>query len=155
VVPSQRLRTAGLAALTVASLAACGSSAPTKKDVIVRGNAICSGALRDVRALPPPAAGSLAGMATYLKQVVPIVQREAASIRALPRPAKDRALLERYVTALTATAGRYQGLEAAAARGDQAAVTSGLATLAADGAPALAAQYGLTQCAQAAGTGVS
>ncbi|HEY5188321.1 MAG TPA: hypothetical protein VII87_04755 [Solirubrobacteraceae bacterium] len=141
--------------LTVCGLAVagCGASAPAKRDVIARGNAICLSALRAVRSQPPPsAAGSLPALADYLKRVVPIVDKEVAAVRALPRPAHDRALLDRYVSALTATGAEYRTLAAAAARGDRSAVAQALAALRASTAAPAAARYGLSDCAGSGAT---
>jgi hypothetical protein len=146
-----------LVALAVVTLGACGSAAVTREDVIARGDAICSSALRSIRATAPPAqgAGSLAALASYLQRVLPIVDKEAAELRALPRPASGRATLKRYIAAVTGSAAEYGALAAAAARGDRSASDAALAALRADQASALALQYGLTQCAGTAGTGVT
>jgi hypothetical protein len=146
---------AAIAVIAVgALLAACGGGhTATKQDVIARANGICINALHAVREVPPPS-GS-AGLAAYLAKVVPIVQKEAKDTRALPRPAKDRAVLDRYVDAVTASAGQYQALASAAKNGDAAGVSHGLAALRVSPVPALAAQYGLNRCSVSAGTGVS
>jgi hypothetical protein len=153
------MRARALAAILAGSIvvAACGSHAATKQDVIARGNAICAGALRDIRALPAPAGGatSPSALSAYLQQAIPLIDKEIAGIRALPRPARDRSLLVRYEAALTAGEHGYRALSAAARAGDATAVADALATLRANSAETLAAQYGLTQCASAAGTGVS
>jgi hypothetical protein len=145
-----------LAAACLAA-AACGGHTVTKKDVIARANGICITALRAARSLPPPAGGtgSPAALAGYLDKLVPIVDKEASQTRALPRPAQDRAVLNRYVAAVTAGARQYRALATAAKQGDAAAVTQGLAALRASPAAALAAQYGLTRCNASASTGVS
>jgi hypothetical protein len=144
---------AALAALVVT---ACGGHTANKQDIIARGNAICAGTLRDLRATPPPAAGetSLPGLAAYLRAVMPILQREVSSLKALPRPTADRALLDRYVSAVAQSGATYRALAAAARRGDQDAVNQALAQLEANPASSLAARYGLSQCAGAAGTAV-
>lgn len=139
------------------ALAACGGHAATKQDVIARGNAICAGALRELRAIPPPSSGgtSLPALAAYLKDAVPIVDGEVSSLRALPRPAENRALLNRYVTAMTSSLSAYRSLAAAAQRGDQSDVDQALAAIQASPASKLAGQYGLSQCASAGSTAVS
>jgi hypothetical protein len=144
---------AALAALVVTG---CGGHTANKQDIIARGNAICAGTLRDLRATPPPAAGetSLPGLAAYLRAVMPILQREVSSLKALPRPTADRALLDRYVSAVAQSGATYRALAAAARRGDQDAVNQALAQLEANPASSLAARYGLSQCAGAAGTAV-
>jgi hypothetical protein len=154
----RRLAPAALAAGCVAVIVtACGGHTATKKDVVARANGICINALRAVRSLPPPAAGagSPQTLAPYLQKVVLIVEKEAADTRALPRPAQDRALLDHYVAAVTASAGQYQALARAAKNGDSAAVSQDLAALRASPVPALAARYGLTRCSVSAGSGVS
>jgi hypothetical protein len=141
-----------------AILAACGSGqTATKQDVIARGNAICAGALRDIRALPSPTTGgaTTAELAKYLGQVVPIIHKEIADLHGLPRPARDRPLLDRYLNAVAGTESEYRALVAAARSGNSPAVSSTLATLANSPAATLAARYGLTQCASAFGTAVS
>jgi hypothetical protein len=154
-----RQRALALAVSVTAGLAvtACGGHTATKRDVIARANAICVNALDGVRAVPPPTGGtnSPAALAGYLKKVVPIVSKEAADTRALPRPAQDKAILDRYVRAVSATAAQYRTLAAAAQRGDAGAVAQGLAALRTSPAPALAAQYGLARCSASAGSGVS
>jgi hypothetical protein len=144
---------AALAALVVT---ACGGHTVTKQDVIARGNAICAGALRDLRATPPPAGGetSLPGLAAYLRTVMPILRRENASLQRLPRPTADRALLGQYLSAVAKSDATYGTLAAAARRGDQDAVNQALAQLEANPASSLAARYGLSQCTGAAGTAV-
>jgi hypothetical protein len=136
---------------------ACGGHPVTKKDVVARANGICISTLRAVRSVPPPSggAGSPSALARYLQKVAPIVGQEASDTRALPRPAQDRALLNRYVTAVTASADQYRALASAAKRGDSAAVSQGLAALRASPVSALAARYGLTRCNVSAGSGVS
>lgn len=76
------------AACLAVSVAACGGHTATKQDVVARGNAICAGALRDIRALPAPTTGgdSTAALAKYLAQVVPIVHAEVVALRKLPGP---------------------------------------------------------------------
>jgi hypothetical protein len=153
------VRAGALAALAAGCITAtaCGGHPVTKKDVIARGNAICAGALRDIRALPSPAAAgaSTAGLAKYLQQVVPIVDKEIAGLRALPRPARDLAVLQRYLAAMTGIDSQYRALLAAARSGDSTAVSARLSTLAGSPAAGLASRYGLTQCASASGTAVS
>lgn len=150
---------AAMAAIAAAlAIVGCGSGhTATKQDVVARGNAICAGALRDIRALPAPATagGSTGGLAKYLQQVLPIVHKEIAGLRALPRPARDRVLLDQYLAAMGAAESKYRAVLAAARSGDSAAVSDALSTLAASPAAGLADRYGLTQCASASGTAVS
>jgi hypothetical protein len=136
---------------------ACGSHTATKQDVIARANAICSASVRGVRSVAPPAAGdgSLASLSTYLQKVLPIVEKEGGDTRALPRPARDRALLNRYIAAVTAAEQQYRTLATAAARNDRAVVAEALSALRSSPATTLARQYGLSRCSAAAGTGVS
>jgi len=148
-----------IAALLVSAyfLAACGSSAPSKRDVIARGDAICETAFRDAQTIPPPAAStargpSLSALADYLRRVKPIVDTEVAGLRALPHPAQDRALLDRYIAAMTASEAQYSALSSAAARDDEAGVASALAALRASPASSLAASYGFGSCAESATT---
>lgn len=149
---------ATLGALLVAgAVSACGGHSVTKQDVIARGNAICAIALRQIRALPAPTSGGASprAMSRYLEQVVPIIEKEIAGIRALPQPQQDRALLHRYVTAMSGTATQYKALAAAAKSGDSDAISQDLANLADSPAASLAGAYGLSQCASAAGTAIS
>jgi hypothetical protein len=149
------MRRLGGALIAAACLAvtACGGHAATKKDVVARANGICITALRSMREVPPPAGTT--GLADYLAKVLPIVEKEAKDTRALPRPAQDHAVLDRYVADVTAPATQYRTLATAARNGDDTAVSQGLAALRASPAPALAAEYGLTRCNASAGTGVS
>lgn len=151
----RRLGRATIAAVCLA-VTACGGHTVTKKEVIARANGICISALRAVRSVPAPAGGTgaPAALATYLDKVVPIVEKEASDTRALPRPAKDRVLLDRYIAAVSAGASQYRALETAAKNGNAEAVAHGLAALRLSPAPALAVQYGLNRCNASAGTGV-
>jgi hypothetical protein len=148
---------AAAAAAACVAITACGGHTVTKQDVIARANGICINALRAARSLPPPGGGtgSPAALAAYLDRLVPIVEKEASQTRALPRPARDRAILNRYVAAVSAGANQYRTLLTAAKNADSAAVSHGLAALRASPAAALAARYGLTRCNAGAGTGVS
>ncbi len=154
----RRLARAAIAACCLATaVSACGGHTVTKKDVVARANGICINALRAARSLPPPAGGtsSPAALAAYLDKLVPIVEKQASQTRALPRPAQDHAVLDRYVAAVTDGAKQYRALATAARNGDAAGVSQGLAALRASPAAALAARYGLTRCNASAGTGVS
>jgi hypothetical protein len=151
------LLTTALTAACAAALAGCGGQQATKQDVIARGNAICASALQNIRAVPSPAGGStsLAGLAAYVGQVAPIVDKEARQLRALPKPAEQRALLARYLSAVAADAAEYRTLAAAARAGDSAGVAQALADLRDSQAASLASEYGLTQCAAPGSTAVS
>lgn len=136
------------------TVAACGGSAASKRDVIARGNAICASTLRSVRAVAPPSAGasSAAALNGYLRTVLPLVANEVSQLRKLPRPSADKATLDRYIAAITAAGADYRALAAAARRNDTSAMASALTALRSNPAGSLARQYGLTQCAAAAGT---
>lgn len=143
-------------ALACIAATACGGHTATKEDVTARGNAICAGALRDLRATPSPASGrtALANLAAYMNAVLPIVQREVSNLRALPRPAANRRLLNQYIAAVSSSAATYRSLAQAARRGDQAGVNQALATLQGNPAATLAGRYGMSQCASAGSTAV-
>ena len=150
----RRFRRSACAALTAGCLAAtaCGGHTATKKDVVARANGICVNTLRQVRNVPPPAGSSLSALATYAGKVEPLIDKEASDTRGLPRPAQDRAVLNRYVAAVSDSATSYHAL-ATAARGDDASgVAQALSALRSNPAQALATQYGLTECSAAAGT---
>jgi hypothetical protein len=153
--PHFRRIAATLAACLVAMVAtACGGSSPTKKDVIARGNAICSSAVSSVRAVVPPAKGASSGttLAGYFKQLEPIVAKEVSQLRKLPRPSTDKALLDRYIDSVTKAGNIYKQLAAAAQRNDIPGVAKYLGALRASPAQSLAQRYGMSQCAAAAGT---
>lgn len=153
------MRPRALALILAGSLAAtaCGAHTATKQDVIARANAICAASVRDVRSVAPPAPGdgSLMSLSAYLQKVLPIVEKEGGDTRALPRPAAGRALLNRYIAAVTAAEQQYRAAAAAAARNDPAAVAQALSALRSSPAATLARQYGLSRCSAGAGTGVS
>ncbi|MFZ1997264.1 MAG: hypothetical protein WAU75_24320 [Solirubrobacteraceae bacterium] len=144
----------GVATLaTVCLLTGCGGGhTATKQDVIARANGICVNTLRAVRNVPPPAGGSLPALATYLGKVQPIIDKEAADTRALPRPAQDRAILNHYVAAVSAGAAQYHAAATAAKSDDSAAVSQALGALRDNTAPTFAARYGLDECSASAGT---
>lgn len=139
--------------LTLALLiVGCGSSGETRQDFAARANAICAGALRQTRSIPPPQAG---GLAPYLDQLVPVVQSEVAQVRALRPPeqsARERATLRSFDIALAQVASDYSQLAAAARRGDADGVASAEATLRASPVGSLAASSGLSSCASAGST---
>ncbi len=137
------------------ALAACGSHTITKMDVIARGNQICETAASSVRSVTPPSGGSLSGLAQYYKRVTPIVQTEVKQLRALPRPPQDRALLNRYLDAISSSATEYKALAAAAQDGDRAALASASAALRSNPAASLAVRYGIAQCGASPGTAAS
>jgi hypothetical protein len=146
---------ATVAACLVAVVAtACGGSSTTKKDVIARGNAICSSAVSSVRAVVPPANGTTSGtaLAGYFKRLEPIVAKEVSQLRKLPRPSTDKAVLIRYIDSVTKAGNVYKQLAAAAQRNDLPGVARYLGTLRDSPAQSLAQQYGMSQCAAAAGT---
>ena len=142
------------ALLTLAALlAGCGSS-NTNRDFVARADAICASAVRETRSIAAPsfshaAAQQLTALADYLASVLPIVQSEAAQLRALRRPTEDvraRATLARYLAALAQAAGDYGALAAAARRGDAQGVASAEAALRASPVASLAASAGLRSC---------
>ncbi len=149
------LRRTALIAASAVTLAGCGGQTATKADVIARGDAICANALRAVRATTPPAGGTPAELSDYLQRVLPIVDQEVGGLSALPRPARDRVLLNRYIAAVTALGSDYRRLAAAARRADETATAQALATLRSSPAALLAQRYGLIQCSASAGTGAS
>lgn len=143
-------------ALAGAGLAGCGSHAETKQGYIARANAICESALRGIRNVSPPAGTvTLAGLARYLRQVTPLVQSEISQLRALPRPAQDRALLDRYLAALQVDGAHYVALAAAARSGNRQMMAEVTSALQASPSAGLAGQYGLTSCASSSGTAQS
>jgi hypothetical protein len=153
--PQLRRVAATLAACLLAVVAsACGGSSATKKDVIARGNAICSSAVSSVRAVVPPANGTTSGtaLAGYFKRLEPIVAKEVSQLRKLPRPSTDQAVLNRYIDSVTKAGDVYKQLVAAAQRNDIPGVARYLGALRASPAQSLAQQYGMSQCAAAAGT---
>jgi hypothetical protein len=150
-----RRMAATLAGCVVAlALTACGGSSATKKDVIARGNAICSNAVSSVRAVVPPPKGNTSGTALsgYFGRLLPIVNKEVSELRKLPRPSTDKALLNSYIDAVTKAGDTYKQLVAAAHRNDIQSVAKYLSALRASPAQSLAQRYGMSQCAAAAGT---
>ena len=144
-------RLATLLALGAVVPAACGTSGITRVDYLARANAICATALRGARNVTPPgssAAGpSLDALGSYFKQVIPIVEREASQLRALPRPAADRALLDSFLSALGASVADYRRLASAATAGDRATLEQEASALGSSPASGLASRYGLSECA--------
>jgi hypothetical protein len=143
-------------AIVAATLGGCGSSGESKADFVARANSICETALRDVRDVTLPSASgggtSLSALSRYLRSVTPVVEAEVKQLRALPRPAADRALLDRYLNALASSAAEYRVLDDAARHRDHAALAGAIGALRASPAAGLAARYGLAECAGSAGT---
>lgn len=129
---------------------ACGSSY-TRQDFVDRANGICTDALAQTRAIAPAGAPqSNRALATYLRQVLPIVQHEASQLRALRRPPgseADKTALTHYLAALDGEVVATKRLRDAAARGDGDGVSAAETDLQSNQAEALAAKYGLKSCA--------
>ncbi len=132
------LASAGALAL---GLAGCGGHRATRSAVIARGNAICATATRALQDLPPAAGAT----SVDFRRAAPIVTREADALMRLPRPAAERATLERFLAAESALAAGYRRLARIPA-GDTAAITRALGPLESDDAGRLARAYGLDQC---------
>lgn len=149
---ARKLEIAGLLALASLAAGGCGSSGETKQDFAARANAICGGALRQTRSIPPPQSGDLA---SYLDQLLPIVRSEASQLAAL-RPPKESGAelgsLKRFDLAVKQVASEYAQLDAAARRGDDDGVASAEAALRASPIRSLAASSGLSSCASAGST---
>ena len=139
-------RWAALICLTVIGLgvAGCGSHAVTRAQVIARGDAICDTTLRAVRVNET---GSV-----QVSAIVPLIAREVSQLTALPRPAEDRALLTSYLSAMHMELTQWRALAAAQAAGRGSAVTQAQSELSRNGAPQLAARYGMRDCAGAGAT---
>ena len=135
---------------------ACGGpAAVTHHDDLARANAICAAALRQVRAVPAPGATGPSALIPYLDRVVPILRAEDVALHRLKRPAQAHALGARRVVWLQAegaAVAAYVSLDRAAHRGDAGALATAEAALRDSPAPALAARYGLSDCARAGST---
>jgi hypothetical protein len=144
-----------------ALLAGCGGGSYAKPDFVARADAICTSAVRQTRSIAPPsftrpAARQLSALARYLAAVLPIVQSEAAQLRALRRPTQDaaaRATLTQYLAAVARAAGDYRALTAAAQRGDAQGVSNAEAALRTSPVASLATSYGLRSCGVPGATG--
>jgi hypothetical protein len=139
----------------VAGLFGCGGHVVTKKDVIARADQICESAASSVRAIAPPAGGSMSALAGYYGEVTPIIEREVRALRALPHPSQDRRVLKSYLDAIASSAGEYAALVRAAQAGDVGAFAAASAALRSNPAAGLAARYGMTECGGSLGTGAS
>jgi hypothetical protein len=140
------IRALGVLAVAVA-LAGCGSY--TKHDFITSADAICAGAVRQTRAVPPPSSRQVSALAPYLGKVSPILESEERQIRALKHPTqsgRDRAALERYLAALHQFVADFKHFAAAAATGNARALASAEAALRTSSLDALAKGYGLRSC---------
>jgi len=151
-----RARFFGVLALALI-VVGCGGSAYTKSDFIARADAICTSTVRQARALAPPASTSGAALSTYVGRLVPLVESEAAQLRALKRPtdtAHDKATLTAYFAALGQVVDAYRQLEAAAGRGDAQTIADVEATLRSSPVASLASGYGLKTCGTPGSTSV-
>jgi hypothetical protein len=133
----------GLLSLAL-GVAGCGSHAVTKAQVITRADAICTDTLRAVRASETGSPG--------VSGVVPLISREVSRLKALPRPAEDRALLASYLGAMSTELRQWRALASAQAGGSSARTSAALAALSHNQAPQLAARYGMPDCAGAGAT---
>ncbi len=150
-----RLSACVAAALVIASLVGgCGGSTYTKGDFVARADAICAGAVRHIRSIPPPGTaqagtGQDGGLTAYLRSVVPVLETEASQLRALQRPPGtkgEQATLARWYAALDQSVTSYKALAAAAARGDDQGVADAEAALGSSPVYSLAVSYGLRSC---------
>lgn len=112
--------------------------------MISRADAICTNALRTIRAVPPSSA-------QYAK-VASVVAHEATQLRALPHATADAQLFARYLGAISQLASDYRTLARAEAAGRRSQIAAALAELKTNPAPRLAARYGLRECAGAGAT---
>ena len=149
------LHFATLAATLV--VAACGANSVSRKDVVMRADRICAGALAQLRSVTPPsrAPAALGSMSAYIGKILPIVDRELAQLRRLPQPASGARLLHQYIHSVAITASDYRALAKAAASGNQDRVDGALTELSTSSAGSYAAAYGLNTCASAAGASIS
>lgn len=134
---------AGLGVLVLVSLlAGCGSY--TRRDFDARANAVCSSALRTLRALP---AGG--GVVAYLHAAIPVITRESHELSSLRRPPlapRQAELLRRFLASVAASPAEFRGLARAEATGSPSAVAAAAAPLRAAQTVSLSAALGLTDC---------
>ncbi len=142
--PRRQAALAITAAAASIAVAGCGSKPATRASVIARANAICATASRALANLP--AATGTSGTTVDLVRAAPIVSHEARALSALPRPAAERAALDRFIAGESALAAGYRRLAALQRRGDGAGVQSGLSALGRIDPGAAARAYGLAQC---------
>ena len=144
------LRSAAAATAAAVVLAGCGGKPVTRASVIARGNAICATASRALANLPATSGSS--GASVNFVKAAPIVTQEAQKLSALPRPAADRMLLQRFVTAESALAAGYRHLAALQRSGGGVPEQTAIAVLGRNDAASLARGYGLAQCGAATAT---
>jgi hypothetical protein len=144
-------------AVAATVLAGCGGS--SKSDFTAQANAICAHTIRSLRAVPAttgaPGSGADAALAAFLAQAAPIVSSEARQLNGLGRPdgsGAQRKLLARYLAAVNKTAAAYTALGRAARAGDARGIAAAQASLRSSPAAALAAAYGLHDCASPGAT---
>lgn len=148
-----RLPLIAVLAATSAMAAACGGGSYTKRDFVVRADAICASELRQARSI-----GSGKALSAYLAAYVPVLQAEESQLEALrrpPGPARDRAALERYFTALSQAVAEYRQLAASVKTGDNQGVANAEAVLGASRVYSLATAYGLGSCGTPSSTSVT
>ena len=137
-------------------LGGCGSTVPTRAQVVKRADAICFATQQSIRAVAAPAGGvSLADLPAatgYLGREARLLEHQASRLAALPRPPARRATLDAFVAAASRSAADYRHLADAARRGDRLAAGRALGDLAQVPVTRLAAAYGLAQCTGTAST---
>ena len=144
-------------ALAVA-LTGCGSY--TKKDFTAQADAICAHTLQQIRALPPPVFSGgerarLTALGRYLSRGLPLVQSEERRLVGLRRPPgtrRQRLLLAEFMVAERQVAADYAALAHATTSGSPAEISAAGAALRASPVSALAAEYGLRDCASPGAT---
>ena len=84
-------------AALIALLAGCGSSrAPTKAEYLKRVSAVCDRYGRQLDQIPPPDIAAPGDIVSSVGQVIPILQAEANTIRALQAPHEFQGQLMRF-----------------------------------------------------------
>jgi hypothetical protein len=148
-----RARQLLIVATVLLGLGGCGSSAPSKQDVIARGDAICESATRAALAVTPTFLPGGRLSPRYYQQTAPIVEAELRSLLALPRPSQDGAVLQRFLAAVSALAVVYRQILAAADRGDTAAIAALNAQAPRIDSTGPALRYGMDGCAHSGAGG--
>jgi hypothetical protein len=137
------------------TLAGCGSTY-TKADLITSADAVCTGAIAQVRSIAARADTlGLSGLAAYLAQVVPVVRSEVRQLRALRRPkegVQDRLAFSRFLDDEARVAAGFAAWAQAAKRGDAKAAAGAASALTKIPVAADARRYGLRDCGAAGPT---
>lgn len=130
------------------TLAACGSSGPSKSDYLSKADSVCATVRQQLDTLTAPS--TLPEIATYLGRSIQINQDAITKVRALTPPSGDQAAVSKVLADFDTVIAKGRVAQQKAAAGDSTGADTAVKDLglAVDTAGKEAKQYGFTACGQ-------